>query len=189
MKKILLAGLAGGVLMFIWSAIAWVAIPLHTSTISGMANEDSVMAAMKTGMNKKSVYMFPARPTAGGDAAMDAWKAKFNRGPIGIVFYTPGGSSATTEMAGQMAIGLVDDIIVAMFAAWLLSRCTAARAGYFARVMFCGMIGIIICLFVHVANWNWLMYPGDYTTGWVLDTLVAWVAGGMGIAFFVKSPA
>jgi len=154
-----------------------------------MANEDSVMAAMKTGMNKKSVYMFPARPTGGGDAAMDAWKKKFSQGPIGIVFYSPGGSSASTEMAAEMGIGIVDDILVAMLAAWLLSRSTAVRSGYFARVMFCGLIGVIICLFIHLANWNWLMYPVDYTTGWVLDTLVAWVAGGAGIAFFVKPAA
>jgi len=188
MKKILLAGLAGGVLMFIWSAIAWVAIPLHTSTIGAMAHEDSVMAAMKTGMDRKMVYMFPARPTTGGDAAMDAWKKKYTQGPVGMVIYSPAGGDLTKDVLAQVGIGILDDIIVAMIAAWLLSRSTAARSGYFARVMFCGMIGVIICLFIHVFNWNWI-YPADYTTGWILDTLVAWVAGGAGIAYFVKSPA
>jgi len=189
MKKILLAGVVGGLLMFIWSAAAWMALPLHTSTIKAMANEDSVVAAMKTGMDKKTVYMFPARPTAGGDAAMDAWKKKFSQGPVGMVIYSPAGGDTTIEMVAEMGIGLVDDILVAMLAAWLLSRSTAARAGYFARVMFCGLIGVIICLFIHVANWNWMMYPVDYTTGWIADTLAAWVAGGIGIAFFVRSAA
>ncbi|HUI11103.1 MAG TPA: hypothetical protein VL221_12300 [Bacteroidota bacterium] len=188
MKKIFLAGIAGGLLMFIWSTIAWVAIPLHTSTIFSMANEDSVLAVMKSAMDRKGVYMFPARPTAGGDAAMETWKKKFSQGPVGMVIYSPGERDLTKEFLTQAGIGIVDYILVAMLAAWLLSRCTAARAGYFARVMFCGMIGVIICLFVHVFNWTW-MYPGDYTTGWILDTLVAWVAGGMGIAFFVKAPA
>jgi hypothetical protein len=33
------------------------------------------------------------------------------------------------------------------------------------------------------------MYPLDYTTGWVADSLVGWVIGGIGIASFVKSAA
>ena len=189
MKKILLAGVVGGLLMFIWSAVAWLALPLHTSTIRSMANEDSVISAMKSGMDRKSVYMFPARPTSGDQAATDAWKQKFERGPVGMVVYSPAGSSTIPEMVSEMAIGLLDSILTAMLAAWLLSRSTAAKSGYFARVMFCGTLGIFICLAVHVANWNWLMYPADYTTAWIMDSLVGWVAGGMGIAWFVKSAA
>ncbi|HTY58076.1 MAG TPA: hypothetical protein VMF59_04630, partial [Bacteroidota bacterium] len=62
MKKIMLGGLVGGILMFIWSAAAWMVLPIHTSNIRTMANEDSVIAAMKTGMDRNSVYMFPAKP-------------------------------------------------------------------------------------------------------------------------------
>jgi hypothetical protein len=187
MKRILLAGVVGGLLMFIWSAVAWMALPLHTSTISTMANEDSVITAMKSGMESKSVYMFPARPKSGDQTVLDAWKKKFNQGPIGIVFYSPAGAS--DMMLAEMGIGLVDSILTAILAAWLLSRSTAASSGYFARVMFCGMLGLFICLAVHVPNWNWLMYPVDYTRGWVADSLIGWVIGGIGIAAFVKPAA
>jgi hypothetical protein len=187
MKKILLAGVVGGLLMFIWSAVAWMAIPLHTDTISTIANEDSVITAMKTGMDRKSVYMFPARPKSGDQSVIDAWKKKFNQGPIGMVVYSPTGASDV--MLGEMGIGLLDSILTAMLAAWLLSRSTAAKSGFFARVTFCGTLGLFICLAVHVANWNWMMYPVNYTTGWIADTLIGWVIGGIGIAAFVKSAA
>ncbi len=185
MKKILLAGVVGGLLMFVWSAVAWRAIPLHTSTIQSMAREDSVIAAMKTGMDRTSVYMFPARPASGDQAALDAWMKKYNQGPIGMVVYSPSGTSEM--MAGEMGIGLLDSILTALLAAWLLSRSTAAKSGYFGRVMFCGVLGLFICLAVHVPNWNWMMYPVDYTTGWIADSLIGWVIGGIGIAGFVKS--
>jgi hypothetical protein len=187
MKKILLAGAVGGLLMFIWSAVAWMAIPLHTATIGSMANEEAVIAAMKSGMDKKSVYMFPAKPITGNQAALDAWTKRYQEGPTGTVIYNPGGYSGV--MIPEMAIGLVDCILTAMLAAWLLSRSTAAKSGYFARVMFCGSLGLFICLAVHIVNWNWMMYPVDYTTAWVADTLIGWVIGGIGIAAFVKSAA
>ena len=187
MKRILLAGAVGGLLMFIWSAVAWIALPLHTSTISAMANEDSVITAMKSGMNKKSVYMFPARPKSGDQVAIDLWKKQFNQGPVGMVVYNPTGASDV--MLAEMGIGLLDSILTAMLAAWLLSRSTAAKSGFFTRVMFCGALGLFICLAVHVANWNWMMYPVDYTTAWVADSLIGWVIGGIGIAAFVKSAA
>jgi hypothetical protein len=187
MKKIPLAGVVGGVLMFIWSAVAWMAVPLHTSTIRTMANEDSVITAMKTGMDRKAVYMFPARPVSGEQAAVDAWTRKSQQGPTGTVIYNPAGYSGM--MLPEMGIGLLDCILTAMLAAWLLSRSTAAKSGYFARVMFCGTLGLFICLAVHIVNWNWMMYPVDYTTGWVADTLVGWVVGGIGISAFVKSAA
>jgi len=187
MKRILLAGVVGGLLMFIWSAVAWMALPIHTSTIAALANEDSVMTAMKSGMDRKSVYMFPAHPKSGDPSGADLWKKKFNQGPIGMVVYSPAGAS--DMMLPQMGIGLLDSILTAMLAAWLLSRSTAEKSGFFARVMFCGTLGLFICLAVHVANWNWLMYPVDYTTGWIADSLIGWVIGGIGIAAFVKSPA
>ncbi len=187
MNRVLLGGAVGGLLMFIWSAVAWIALPLHTSTVAAMANEDSVITAMKSGMDRKSVYMFPARQKSGDQAATDVWKKKYNQGPVGIVIYNPAGASDL--MLAEMGIGVIDSILTAMLAAWLLSRSTAAKSGFFARVMFCGTLGLFICLAVHVANWNWMMYPVDYTTGWIADSLVGWVIGGIGIAAFVKSPA
>ncbi len=187
MKKILLAGVVGGALMFIWSAAAWMVLPLHTSTIRAIANEDSVITAMKTGMNSKSVYMFPARPVSGDQAAIDAWTKKCGQGPIGTVIYSPAGYSGA--MLPEMGIGLLNCILTAMLAAWFLSRSTASKSGYFARVMYCGTLGLFICLAVHTVNWNWMKYPVDYTTGWVADTLIGWVIGGIGISACVKSEA
>jgi len=188
MKKVLLGGLVGGILMFIWSAVAWMVLPIHTANIRTMANEDSVVAAMKTGMDRNSVYMFPAKPVSGDQAALDVWKKKYSEGPVGMVVFTRTGTP-DSMLAQMMGVGLLDMILTAMLAAWLLSRSTAVNSGYFSRVMFCGTLGLFICLAVHIANWNWMMYPVDYTTGWIADSLIGWVIGGIGIGWFVKPAA
>lgn len=188
MKKVLIGGLVGGVVLFVWGALAWTVFPMHSSSILAMANEDSVVTPMKTAMNKKAVYMFPGRPMNMADrAAEDAWMKKRAQGPVGIVIYDPSGSSPMMPL--QMGIGLLDSILTAMLAAWLLSRSTAARSGYFARIAYCGMLGLFISLAVHILNWNWMGYPLDYTTGLVADALIGWVLAGAGIAIFVKVKA
>ena len=186
MKKVLLAGVVGGIILFIWGALAWTVLPLHSNSIFTMANEDSVVAVMKSAMNNHAVYMFPGRPLVMSDkAAEDAWTKKFAQGPIGMVIYNPAGSSPMMPL--EMALGLVDAILTCMLAAWLLSRSTAARSGYFARVAYCGMLGLFISLAVHVLNWNWMGYPLDYTTGLIADTMVGWVLAGAAIAIVVKA--
>ena len=191
MKKILLAGLLGGIILYIWGAAAWVVIPLHKGSLHRMANEESVVAAMKTGLPVKGVYLFPGMPgggmdTAASQAAMNAYARKYEQGPTGMVIYDPGGLSPM--MTGQMIIGFIVDVLCAFLAAWLLARSTAAGAGYVARVCFCGLLGILITLFGDVGRWNWMNFPLDYTTAVAADTVIAWVLAGLGIGWLIKIP-
>jgi hypothetical protein len=190
MKKITLAGVIGGIILFVWSFLAWALLPLHTPHLRTMANEDSVIAALKTGMDAKGVYFFPGMPPPGTrsaeeqQAAEDAWKKKYESGPTGMVVYDPAGSS--TMMTAQMITGLVVDILAAMLAAWLLGRSTAMNASYFSRVAYCGTLGIFVSLVAYLAEWNWLGFPLPYTTAMIADAVIGWLLTGLGIGAIVK---
>lgn len=192
MKNIILAGIAGGVILMIWSSLAWMALPLHTGSMRTMAHEDTVMAAMQQGMDRKSVYAFPAMPerVAGqSDAqhqeAMDAWTRKYEKGPVGMVIYDPAGSGMV--MTGQFIVGFIIAVLSSMLVAWFLSRSTAASSTYLARVAFCGMLGIFASLVSHVTYWNWMGYPADYTSAMVVDVVLGWLLAGLGIAALIKT--
>ena len=59
-KRILLAGVLGGVAMFIWTSIAHMALPLGEAGISEIPNEAAVLAAMQTSLGDKSgLYFYP----------------------------------------------------------------------------------------------------------------------------------
>ena len=75
MKKTLLAGLAGGLILYAWAAIAWIVLPLHDASIKPMANEDSVIAVMRTAMTEKGVYIFPAMPKKTAGMSQQAFEA------------------------------------------------------------------------------------------------------------------
>jgi hypothetical protein len=58
--RIILAGVLGGIAMFIWTSIAHMALPLGHAGIRELPNEQAVLAAMQTGIgDKNGLYFFP----------------------------------------------------------------------------------------------------------------------------------
>ena len=187
MKQTLTAALVGGVILWVWGFLAWVVLPLHTSSMHRIANEDAVIEAMRPAMDAKGVYVFPSMPEDRmNQAAMDAWTQKYQRGPKGMIVYDPQGSDPM--MPSQMIAGLIIFILTAFIAAWFLARSTAAASSYFSRVIFCGMLGIFVSFATHLTAWNWMGYPLDFTTAMAVDAIVGWLLAGLGIAAIMKTP-
>ncbi|MBI4548255.1 MAG: hypothetical protein HY707_09760 [Ignavibacteriae bacterium] len=184
MKKIILAAITGGIILWVWGFLAWVVFPLHKPSIRNISNEDAVIEVLRTNMDAKGVYIFPGMPADYNQASMEAYTQKYMRGPMGMIIYDPQGSDPM--MASQFINGLIIFIISAFLAAWFLSRSTAAASSYFARVLFCGMLGIVVSVFTYLSAWNWMGYPLDYTTAMMIDAIVGWLLAGFGIAAIVK---
>jgi hypothetical protein len=188
MKKTLIAGLVGGVILFVWSFLAWTVFPLHEPSLHRMTNEDAVIAALQPQLRDKAVYMFPKGPGMSADkATMDAWTEKMRRGPTGLIFYDPQGSDPM--MASQMVIGLILDILSAALIAWFLARSTAMTASFLARAAYCAMFAIFVSVYTHLMSWNWMGYPVDFTVGLILDGIIGCFLAGLGIAAIIKPPS
>lgn len=183
MKKLLISALAGGVALFLWGWLTWV-LPIHSGTIKTINNEEAVVSALKTNIEEKGVYTFPGMEKSEDQAAIEEWNQKYQEGPIGMIIFNPNGTSPMNT--GQIIIGLIISIISAYFTSWFLSRSTAVAYSYLARVAYCGMLGILISVAVHLVNWNWMDYPADYTIGWIIDTVIGWLILGLVISAIIK---
>ena len=57
--RILLAGVIGGIVMFTWTSIAHLALPLREAGIAEIPNESAVLSAMQSSMGDKAgLYIF-----------------------------------------------------------------------------------------------------------------------------------
>jgi hypothetical protein len=187
MKHTLIGGLVGGIIVFVWSFLAWVILPLHEPHMKGVANEEALVSAFQSSLKEKAVYVVPKNPGMQADqVSMDAFAAKMKRGPTAMIIYDPAGSDLM--MPRQMVVGVILDIIAACIVAWFLARSTAMSAAYIARVAYCGMFGIFVAFFTHLSYWNWMGYPGDFTSGLIVDGILSWLLAGLGIAAVVKAP-
>jgi hypothetical protein len=58
--KILLAGILGAIAMFIWTAIAHMALPLGEAGVTEIPNESAVLSTMQSNIGEQTgLYIFP----------------------------------------------------------------------------------------------------------------------------------
>ncbi len=69
--KILLTSILGGIVMFIWTSIAHMALPLGEAGIREIPNESAVLSAMQTNIGEQTgLYIFPG-PGVGKNASRE----------------------------------------------------------------------------------------------------------------------
>ena len=59
--RILLAGILGGIVMFIWTSIAHMALPLGEAGINEIPNESAVLGAMQSSIGDKNRTLYFSR--------------------------------------------------------------------------------------------------------------------------------
>jgi hypothetical protein len=179
--RILLAGLLGGIAMYVWSTIAHVATPLGTVGISTLPDEQVTMNAVAASMgDQHGFYLFPdMRP--GHPAAGNPVK----EGPFGLLVYRPRASYSLVP--ANLIIEFVTELAEAMIAAMLLSW--VALTGYAARVGFVTLVGVAGAITTNVPYWNWYGFPTDYTLVYAFVEIVAYLAGALVIAWILPKPA
>ena len=92
--KILLAGILGAIAMFVWTAIAHMALPLGEAGIAEIPNESAVLSAMQSNIGDQTgLYIFPGMGVGKNASrqekseAMKHMDEKIAANPSGILMY------------------------------------------------------------------------------------------------------
>ncbi len=181
--RVIIAGIAGGIVLFMWGAFSHTVLPLGEVGMKIIPNESPVLAAMKSNISEPGMYFFPG--LAGGSSANEAdqaaWDAKYKSGPHGILIYHPSGSE---PMPPSMLITeLVSNVLACLAAALVISWLICS---FWGRVAGAGLIGLISWLSVDVPYWNWYGFPTTYIAAQAVDQIVGWLLAGLVIAWIVK---
>lgn len=180
MKRLVLAALLGGLVVFIWGALSHMVLPLGSAGFSALPNEEAVLTTLRTSVTEPGLYFFPwMDPSDKSQASQDAWTARYRTGPAGLLVYKPVGGEPMEPR--QLIWELVTDILSALIAAIILSRTVAP---YFQRVVFVGALGLFGWLSLSLSYWIWYGFPASYICAEGIDQVVGWLIGGLVIARF-----
>lgn len=192
--RILVAGIAGGIVMFIWTSIAHMALPLGEAGINEIPNESAVLSAMQGNIGDNAgLYIFPGLgvgKNATKEAKNEAMKQMQQRiaaNPSGILMYHPPGRQFA--FGKSLAIEFSTEALQAILVIWLLAQ---TRIGSFAgRVGFALIAGILAAITTNISYWNWYGFPGVYTASYILIEIVGFVLVGVAAALVLRkrSPA
>lgn len=58
-KKLVLGAVVGGIIVFAWGAVSWMALPWHEATLQRFSNEAQIAVAVRSGAHRDGVYFLP----------------------------------------------------------------------------------------------------------------------------------
>jgi hypothetical protein len=190
MKRILLAGILGGLTLFIWLFVAHELLGLGEVGVKEIPNEAAVLGAMQAAIPDTGFYIFPGfglgpKPTREQqNAAMPEYMKKYEKSGHGVLIYHPPSGPFNFGILLGREFGL--NVLQALLAAWLLS-CAASGRTYAGRVAFVAVAGILAAMSTNVEYWNWYDFPGNYIAGYMTTQVSGFILAGLVIAAFVKS--
>ena len=180
--RVLIAGIIGGVVMFVWNFVAHDLLPLGEMGVKiPMPNEDAVTSALQTNLgDDPGFYVFPSgglTPGATGEqkkAAMTKMVEQMAAGPAGVLIYRP---KRAFNFPKRLIIQFVTDVVVAWLAVFLLAQ-TGIR-GFGGKVGFVLTAGILAAIATNVPYANWYGFPKPFTLAQMIMMVVGFLLVGI----------
>jgi hypothetical protein len=186
--KILLAGVLGGIVMFIWTSIAHMFLPLGEAGVGEIPNESAVLSAMQSNIGDQTgLYIFPGLGVGKNatrqekNEAMKQSAAKASTGPSGILMYHP---TRPFSFGKLMGIEFGTELLEAILAVFLLAQTCIASFG--GRVGFVLVAGILAAIATNVSYWNWYGFPDVYIASYMLIQVIGFFCVGIVAALMLR---
>jgi len=179
--RILLAGILGGVVMFIWNFVAHDLLPLGEMGQRFIQNEDAVTSALQSNLGDNSgFYIFPLGGLTPGAtreqkaAAMKKAEEQMAAGAAGVLVYRP---KRVFNFPKRLVIQFATDVAEALLAVFLLAQ--TGINGFGGKVGFILTAGILAAITTNVPYANWYGFPKDFTLAQMIMTVVGFLLVGI----------
>jgi hypothetical protein len=183
MGRRLLAAIAGGIVVFFWSALSHMALGLGLAGIRTIPNEERMAQAIRGVITEPGLYRFPAfdpsRKMTPEEAR--AYTERYRRGPTGILVVEASGREPMEPI--QFVIELLGDVLAAGVAAFILA---GLGGPYLARAGAVGLMGLFEWADLSVSYWNWDGFPTVFTGAALVDQVVGWTLAGLAMALLLR---
>lgn len=179
--RVFLAGILGGVVMFIWNFVAHDFLPLGEMGVHVMTNEDAVTSALQTNLGDNGgFYIFPSGGLTPGatkeqkQAAMKKAEEQMAAGAGGILVYRP---KRIFNIMKRLIIQFATDVAEALLAVFLLAQ--TGINGFGGKVGFVLTAGILAAITTNIPYANWYGFPKDFTLAQIIIQVVGFLLVGI----------
>jgi len=182
--RILIAAILGGIVMFIWGAIAHMFLGLGNPGIYQPANEDIVLSTLHEGLGTTpGVYILPSfDPKRWNDpVAREAYAKKSATSPYAWMVYLPQGDDMT-DMHRQLPRQWASDTLASLMLAFVMGL---AALSFGKRMAIAAAAAVFAWLTMLVPYWNWYRFPGALTWAALLTQLIGWLLAGAVMAWWI----
>jgi hypothetical protein len=170
--------------MFLWGAVAHMALGLGNVGMRQPVVEDSVLVALHPGLGGQAgVFILPSVDPAkmGDKATMDAYSAKAKVSPYAFMVYLPQGEDLS-DMRGQLPRQWASDTLAALALAFVMGL---ASFSFITRLSIALAASVFAWLSTMVPYWNWYRFPTNFTLAALIEQVVGWLLAGAVMAWWL----
>jgi hypothetical protein len=179
--RIVLAGIVGGIVMFIWNFVAHDLLPLGEMGVRLIPNEDAVTSVLQTNLGDTSgFYVFPSGGLTPGatreqkEAAMKKAEEQMAAGAGGALIYRP---KRIFNFPKRLGIEFATEMIESLLAVFLLAQTRITSFG--GKVGFILTAGILAAIATNVPYANWYGFPKTFTLAQMIMMVVSFLLVGI----------
>lgn len=176
-KSLVKGALLGGIIVFLWSCVSWMALPWHQTTMHTFQNGDEVAQVLVKNAPASGIYVLPGCNGTQPDEAIK----KSSEGPVAFVSLRSG--PKPFDMGQMMFQQLLISILGALCLTWLLMQTRGLT--YRQRVQFFVVTALAAGILCHLPNWHWWEFSSEYTLVAMADLIIGWLLAGLILAKFV----
>jgi hypothetical protein len=159
------------VIVFITSAVIWMAMPWHKKEFDHFPDEDGLIAFLRKGNLGAGMYLYPfmSHEMQKDKAVMEAHRKKVAEGPAGIMYVFPKGRLGMNRMMVQ---SIVFYLVVNFFLAYIGYHTIIGHATYLQVFRVIGTVAFMTYFFGTVPWCIWFGHP--WKTQWlqIIDALL-----------------
>jgi hypothetical protein len=182
MKRLFIGSLVVALVLWVWSTVFYVILPIPYYTMSQTADDIAAGEALKEHFPETGTYILPGR------YASDEVRKKMRaEGPVATVYYTRDGSPEASPV--KILIGTFNSIVIGLIlggAMLLLNRYTT---DYWAHVAIGTTFGMAYTAYPRFADIIWSDFPAGYQLMMIFSDGFSWILIVLVMARFTRPPA
>ncbi len=178
MKKILIGGLIGGILLFAWQTLSWTVGNFHEKGQQHTAKQDSILSYLNNSGLAEGSYMLPrAAPGVSMDEMEKQMNASVGKPWARLTYY----KSMDADMVMNMVRGLLSNIIIVCLLCWIFAK--ISNGSFSTYFIACLAVGIIT--FTNGAYTGHIWYPLFDINAYFMDALASWGLAGIWLGWWM----
>lgn len=177
MKNLIIGGLVGAIILFVWQFVSWSFTGIHTSEIQYTPNQDEILAALDGKLDDGTYFLPtvpPGTPREEHEAAMQEAVGK----PWAVINYH---EELAPSMTMSMIRGFVANFLAAVLLCWILMKFETVdlKTGVLTALA-AGFIGYLTISYINSAWFDTSTMPQ------LIDTIVQWTLCGAWLGYYLQ---
>jgi hypothetical protein len=179
MKKLIIGSLVGGLLIFIWQFLSFVAINFHEPFQSYTPKQDSILNFLEQIGLEEGGYYMPGLPEGSTREQHEAAMKDAEGKPWASIPYH---KAWKNDMVISMVRGFLVDVIIVMLFCWIVGKMNAPSGG----TIISGALAMGMIVYLNAPYTASIWYEIFDAWAFLLDAVVSWLLVGIWLAFWLR---